>query len=68
MLKFNIAPMNEHLNDQMQFELNEPLLDKEYETTGYRWVILVSYSLLMTSSAFCMMTFSPVSKVVGAVF
>ena len=48
-------------------EINEPLRT-EYKLSPYRWYMLMSFSLLMSSSAFCMVTFAPMSKLVALAF
>ena len=40
----------------------------EYKTTGYRWVILTCFILLLTTGAWVMTTFSPVSSIVAEVY
>jgi len=45
-----------------------PVFEPEYKTSPYRWFLLMQYSLAVTSSAYMMMTFSPISKITAEVF
>jgi hypothetical protein len=40
----------------------------DYTQTWYRWVILVTYTMVLTGSSFTMMSFSPISTIVSEVY
>ena len=49
--------------------VENPFLDEEVcRTEKYRWFVLMQLSFVVISSAYVMMTFSPVSKIISTIY
>ena len=52
---------------RVNYTIGAPQED-ELEVVPYRWVVLLTYTLAYTSSAYVMTTFAPISSIVAKVY